>query len=66
MGIKLPLDHFFINTHFRLMDMKIEKSMDSDRFPNCISLVIRSKDDTETLDSDIEIDEEVQKKLKMV
>lgn len=59
-----PLDHFFISAHFRLIDMRIEKTINSDHFPMSISLVLREKDESEILETDQEIEEEVHEKIK--
>lgn len=42
--LRWPLDHFFVSPHFRLVDMKVMKSVDSDHFPIWISLVVRNED----------------------
>jgi endonuclease/exonuclease/phosphatase (EEP) superfamily protein YafD len=62
--LRWPLDHFFVSSHFRLINMKIEKSVDSDHFPISITLILRSKDDSESLESNFEVNEEVEEKIK--
>jgi endonuclease/exonuclease/phosphatase (EEP) superfamily protein YafD len=46
-----PLDHFFVSSHFRLLDLKVEKSIGSDHFPISIKLVISHEDKEKELDS---------------
>ncbi|MGB6083730.1 endonuclease/exonuclease/phosphatase family protein [Moheibacter sp.] len=36
--MRWPLDHFFVSSHFRLMDLKVEKGIGSDHFPISIHL----------------------------
>lgn len=36
-----PLDHFFVSSHFRLIDLKVEKGIGSDHFPISIHLSIQ-------------------------
>lgn len=38
---KWPLDHFFVSSHFRLINMKVEKSVQSDHYPISIDLSIQ-------------------------
>ena len=56
----------FISPHFRLVNMKVEESVDSDHFPISISLVIRSQDKSEKFDANAEDHAEAQEKLKRV
>lgn len=41
--MRWPLDHFFVSSHFRLIDLKVEKGIDSDHFPISIHLSIQSE-----------------------
>lgn len=41
--MRWPLDHFFVSSHFRLIDLKVEKRIDSDHFPISIHLSIQSE-----------------------
>lgn len=38
---KWPLDHFFVSSHFRLIEMKVEKPVQSDHYPISIDLSIQ-------------------------
>ena len=62
--LRWPLDHFFISPHFRLVNMKVEKSVDSDHFPISLSLVIRSEDKSEKFDANAEDRAEAQEKIE--
>lgn len=59
-----PLDHFFVSPHFRLIKMAVEKSVDSDHFPISISLVLRSEDDSEALDTNHEEELMIEEKIE--
>jgi endonuclease/exonuclease/phosphatase (EEP) superfamily protein YafD len=50
--LRWPLDHFFISSHFRLVNMKVEKHVGSDHFPISISLAIAQKDEKGKLSAD--------------
>ncbi len=39
--MRWPLDHFFVSSHFRLLDLKVEKGVGSDHFPISIHLSIQ-------------------------
>ena len=39
--MRWPLDHFFVSSHFRLINMKIEKEVGSDHFPISIQLSVK-------------------------
>ena len=39
--MRWPLDHFFVSSHFRLMNLKVEKGVGSDHFPISIELSIK-------------------------
>lgn len=62
--LRWPLDHFFLSSQFRLIDMKVEKNIGSDHFPISISLVLRSDDTSgeELLNSEerIEVKEKIE------
>ena len=62
--LRWPLDHFFVSPHFRLVDMKVLKTVDSDHFPIWISLVIRTEDDEDQLDISHEEEQEVAEKIE--
>lgn len=59
-----PLDHYFVSSHFRLVDMKVEKHIDSDHFPISICLLISHKDDENKLEADKEDLELVEEKIE--
>ncbi|WP_028122533.1 endonuclease/exonuclease/phosphatase family protein [Epilithonimonas tenax] len=62
--LRWPLDHFFVSSHFRLVDMKVTKSVDSDHFPIWISLVIRNEDTQDQLEITREEKQEVIEKIE--
>jgi len=66
--LRWPLDHFFVSPHFRLVDMKVMKSVDSDHFPIWISLVIRNEDTKNQLeiseDEEAEVDEKIEEGIE--
>ncbi|WP_374444994.1 endonuclease/exonuclease/phosphatase family protein [Epilithonimonas sp.] len=62
--LRWPLDHFFVSPHFRLVDMKVMKSVDSDHFPIWISLVIRNEDTENQLDISEKEEAEVNEKIE--
>ncbi|OPC25574.1 endonuclease/exonuclease/phosphatase [Elizabethkingia meningoseptica] len=62
--LRWPLDHFFVSAHFRLVNMKVEKSVGSDHFPISISLVLRSPDNSQKFDADAEDHVEAQEKIE--
>lgn len=39
--MRWPLDHFFVSSHFRLLDLKVEKGIGSDHFPISVHLSIQ-------------------------
>jgi endonuclease/exonuclease/phosphatase (EEP) superfamily protein YafD len=55
-----PLDHFFVSSHFRLIDMKVEKSVQSDHFPISIDLSIQFELKEKELEATKEDKEEAQ------
>jgi len=62
--LRWPLDHFFVSPHFRLVDMKVMKSVDSDHFPIWISLVVRNEDKEDQFKISNEEQEEVFEKIE--
>ncbi|NGY37128.1 endonuclease/exonuclease/phosphatase family protein [Flavobacterium sp. XN-5] len=52
--LRWPLDHYFLSSHFRLVDMKVEKTIDSDHFPISISLIILREDEADKMEADSE------------
>ena len=62
--LRWPLDHFFVSPHFRLVDMKRMKSVDSDHFPIWISLVVRNEDKEDQFNISQEEKEEVVEKIE--
>ncbi|MEZ7498038.1 endonuclease/exonuclease/phosphatase family protein [Flavobacterium sp. Arc3] len=52
--LRWPLDHYFLSSHFRLVSMNVEKSIDSDHFPISISLIISKKDESDKMTADEE------------
>jgi len=61
--LRWPLDHFFVSSHFRLVDMKVEKHISSDHFPISISLVLRNQDKSQAFDISADEKEEVDEKI---
>ncbi len=59
-----PLDHFFMSSHFRLVDMVVAKNIGSDHFPISIRLIISKEDDTNQLESTAEDEQLAEKKIK--
>lgn len=55
-----PLDHFFVSSHFRLLDLKVEEGVGSDHFPISVSLSIQHEDREKELDADADDHEEVE------
>lgn len=62
--LRWPLDHYFVSSHFRLVDMKVEKHIDSDHFPISICLVLSHKDEEDKMEGDQEDKELVEEKIK--
>lgn len=62
--LRWPLDHYFLSSQFRLIDMKIEESIDSDHFPISISVVLRSDDTSGEMKLDAEEKQEVKEKIE--
>jgi endonuclease/exonuclease/phosphatase (EEP) superfamily protein YafD len=59
-----PLDHYFVSAHFRLVDMKVENSINSDHFPISIRLQIASEDTTNQLQIDKDEKREAEEKIE--
>ncbi|QTV06208.1 endonuclease/exonuclease/phosphatase family protein [Faecalibacter bovis] len=59
-----PLDHYFLSSQFRLIDMKIEDSIDSDHFPISISVVLRKDDTSGEMRLDAEEKQEAKEKIE--
>ncbi len=47
--LRWPLDHFFVSSQFRLVDLRVERSVRADHFPISLSVVLRSDDPSEEL-----------------
>ena len=62
--LRWPLDHYFLSSQFRLIDMKIEDSVDSDHFPISISLVLRNDDTSGEMRLDADEKQEVKEKIE--
>jgi len=62
--LRWPLDHYFVSSHFRLVEMKVEKHIDSDHFPISICLVLSQKDDEDKMVADAEDKELVEEKIE--
>ena len=62
--LRWPLDHYFVSSHFRLVDMKVEKHIDSDHFPISICLVLSHKDDDDKMVADQEDKELAEEKIE--
>ena len=62
--LRWPLDHYFLSSQFRLIDMQIEESIDSDHFPISISLVLRADDTSGEMKLDADEKAEVEEKIQ--
>ena len=62
--LRWPLDHYFLSSHFRLVDMKVEDHIDSDHFPISICLLISHEDDENKMEADAEDKELVEEKIE--
>lgn len=62
--LRWPLDHYFVSSHFRLVDMKVEKHIDSDHFPISICLVLSHKDEEDKMVADQDDKELVEEKIE--
>lgn len=55
-----PLDHFFVSSHFRLLDLRVENHVGSDHFPISVTLSIKHEDKEKELEASSEDKEEAQ------
>jgi len=62
--LRWPLDHFFVSSHFGLVDIKVEKNIGSDHFPISISLCISPEADENPLEATSEDIEFANKKIE--
>lgn len=62
--LRWPLDHFFLSSQFRLIDMIREPNIGSDHFPILIKTVIRCDDTSGELDLDKDEKIEVEEKIR--
>jgi endonuclease/exonuclease/phosphatase (EEP) superfamily protein YafD len=62
--LRWPLDHYFVSSHFRLVDMKVENHIDSDHFPISICLILSHKDDEDKMVADADDKELVDEKIE--
>ena len=62
--LRWPLDHYFLSSQFRLIDMIREPNIGSDHFPISIQVVLRSDDDSGEMKLDHEEKIEVEEKIE--
>lgn len=62
--LRWPLDHYFLSSQFRLIDMIREPNIGSDHFPISIKVVLRSDDDSGEMKLDHEEKIEVEEKIE--
>jgi endonuclease/exonuclease/phosphatase (EEP) superfamily protein YafD len=62
--LRWPLDHFFVSSHFHLVDMKVEKQIGSDHFPISICLTLTQQQDSEKLKADADDEELITEKIE--
>ncbi len=62
--LRWPLDHYFVSSHFRLVEMKVEENINSDHFPISICLVLATKDDEDKMVADSEEKALVEEKIE--
>ena len=62
--LRWPLDHYFVSSHFRLVDMKVEEHIDSDHFPISICLVLSHEDEENKMTANKEEQELVEEKIE--
>lgn len=62
--LRWPLDHYFVSSHFRLVDMKVEEHIDSDHFPISICLLLSHEDEENKMTADAEDKELVEEKIE--
>lgn len=61
--LRWPLDHYFVSAHFRLVSMKVERSIDSDHFPISICVQLSSEDTSEVMKADAAEKAEAEEKI---
>jgi endonuclease/exonuclease/phosphatase (EEP) superfamily protein YafD len=61
--LRWPLDHYFVSSHFRLVNMNVEKSIGSDHFPISIQLILSNEDASEELEATLEDKEIAEEKI---
>jgi len=61
--LRWPLDHFFVSSQFRLVDMRVEPAVGSDHFPISLSVVLRSDDPSAELVNDSDEQTQVSEKI---
>jgi endonuclease/exonuclease/phosphatase (EEP) superfamily protein YafD len=61
--LRWPLDHYFLSSQFRLVDMRIERNVGSDHFPISLSVVLRNDDDSGEMELSDKEAREVQEKI---
>lgn len=61
--LRWPLDHYFLSSQFRLIDMTREENIGSDHYPISLSVVLRSDDTSGEIYLDKEEKEEVKEKI---
>lgn len=64
MLLRWPLDHYFVSSHFRLVDMKVENHIESDHFPISICLLLSHEDEENKLTANRKEQQVVQEKIK--
>lgn len=66
--LRWPLDHFFLSSQFRLIEMIREPNIGSDHFPISIKVVLRSDDESGEFELDqkekIEVEEKIEEGVK--
>ncbi|WP_026704651.1 endonuclease/exonuclease/phosphatase family protein [Flavobacterium soli] len=62
--LRWPLDHYFVSSHFRLVDMKVENHIDSDHFPISICLLLSHEDEENKMEADQEDKALVEEKIQ--
>ncbi|WP_353164830.1 endonuclease/exonuclease/phosphatase family protein [Empedobacter brevis] len=62
--LRWPLDHYFLSSQFRLIEMIREPNIGSDHFPISIKVVLRNDDDSREMKLDQEEKIEVEEKIE--
>lgn len=62
--LRWPLDHYFLSSQFRLIDMKREENIGSDHYPISLSVVLRNDYTSGEIYLDQEEKEEVKEKIE--